>query len=152
MSKEKLTDEQIIKALENKCQGYGSGYVGNLNEATLNLINRLNNDYAQLAGNYIADTEKLEKENTELKAENERLTRILENKMDTLAKLLEQERKETVEKIFAKIFEDFNIDCGTFSLNMARKRYMNAQVEQTNLALRRRFLQLAEQFGVEIKE
>ena len=60
--------------------------------------------------------------------------------------------KETAKKIFTKIFEDFNIDCGTFSINMSRKKYMNAQLEQTVTALRKRFLQLAKQFGVEIKE
>lgn len=64
----------------------------------------------------------------------------------------EQASKETAEKIFAKIFEDFNIDCGTYSINMARKKYMNAQLEQTTTALRKRFSQLAKQFGVRVEE
>lgn len=68
-----------------------------------------------------------------------------------MSDLIKAWQKETAEKIFEKIFEDFNIDCGTFSLNMARKSYMNAQLEQINLALRKRFSQLAKQFGVEIK-
>lgn len=85
---------------------------------------------------------------------NQLRTRIAvkESEIDDLKTELKQARKETAREIFAKIFEDFNIDCGTFSLNMARKNYMNAQVEQTNLALRKRFLQLAKQFGVEVKD
>lgn len=38
MNEKKLTDDEIIKALENESKGYGAGIVGDLYSATLDLI------------------------------------------------------------------------------------------------------------------
>jgi hypothetical protein len=40
MEEKKLTDEEIVKALENQANGYGAGIVGDLSALTLDLINR----------------------------------------------------------------------------------------------------------------
>ena len=99
MSKEKLTDEQIIEQLKNEIhrgEWVDLDFIDCVEvkvlKNALNLINRL------------------KEENAELKAENERATKGIENIMKAREELVADVRKETVEKILNDLvghtFED----------------------------------------------
>ena len=77
MEERKLTDKDVIKALENCSVGYGAGVVGNLYEETLNLIHRLQTENEELKkskfGNWKVKFFKAQEEINEQKFEIERL-------------------------------------------------------------------------------
>ena len=79
MEEKKLTDEDIIKALENRSGGYGAGVVGNLYEETLNLIRRLqaeNEEYKwKLEDGELVSKEWHDEQVIHLQTENEELKR-----------------------------------------------------------------------------
>ena len=71
-----LTDEEIVKALENCNSGYGAGIVGNLYQLTLDFIHRLReeNEFLKAEKQLAFDTVKgYSLTDIEQKAEIERL-------------------------------------------------------------------------------
>lgn len=73
----KLTDEEIVKALENNAMGYGAGIIGDLYQLTLDLIHRLQDEKKDMHQDLIQAekyAEKLSIGNARQKAEIERLT------------------------------------------------------------------------------
>ena len=77
MEERKLTDKDVIKALENCSVGYGAGVVGNLYEETLNLIHRLqteNEEYKwKLENGELVSKEWHDEQVLHLQTENEEL-------------------------------------------------------------------------------
>lgn len=75
MKDKKLTDEEIVKALENQANGYGAGIVGDLSALTLDLIHRQKAEIERLAKAEMDLIGKI----ADKSAEIERLTRELDN-------------------------------------------------------------------------
>lgn len=142
MSKEKLTDEQIIKAYEHCC--LGRSCVGCPLEDELGV-----EQCQQMRRNILNLINRLKEENAELKAENERLTDklgkvLLTVNMDDFHKAeeIDKARKETASEILEQVkflveerngadLEDLSVD-GTI--------------------LEEILVELAKQFGVEVEE
>ena len=113
MIDKKVTDNEIIKALEHGARGYGTGFVGDLYSATLDLIQRLQNEKSQWKSKaehieqvYDADREHFIKTTAEQKAEIERLKNAYreglgQGKFDSQVKIdeLQKQVDELKEKI-----------------------------------------------------
>ena len=107
MIDKKVTDNEIIKALEHGARGYGTGFVGDLYSATLDLIHRLQNEKSQWKSKaehieqvYDADREHFIKTTAEQKAEIERLTekcKTIENLREVKHSFWVDEMKKNVE-------------------------------------------------------
>lgn len=91
MDEKELTDEEIVKALENQANGYGAGIVGDLSTLTLDLIKRQK-----------AEIERLTEENKELATNKKCETTIFNELCLTLGVVkaveeLEKQKKENAE-------------------------------------------------------
>ena len=124
MSKEKLTDEQIVKIIDILCtelEVKGDGYLLNIAETAEIIytqiveqlkkeINRLKEENKKYER--VTDTlnKQLKQENAELKAENERLNKLFEYTEPTTKRvknvvddIKRKEHKETAEKILKDV-------------------------------------------------
>lgn len=76
MEEKKLTDDEIVKALENNAMGYGACIVGDLYQASLDLIRRLQYGYSsasKASEEWKAKYEAERKENAELQKQVNKL-------------------------------------------------------------------------------
>lgn len=92
MEEKKLTDEDIIRALENKSMGYGAGIVGDLYQLTLDLIQRLQAENEELKspkfGNWKVKFFKAQEEIKRLTKENNYQTKralVAEGRVEKLS-------------------------------------------------------------------
>jgi predicted RNase H-like nuclease (RuvC/YqgF family) len=132
MNEKKLTDEEVVKALENKAMGYGAGIVGDLYQPTLDLIHRLQAENERLTERVFDCTAVIEY-NEKCSKEIQAATILLEQRNNEIAELQKQvnelkKERENVQKILYELGKCGN-DKERYAVWVKLIKYCGVEVE-----------------------